>query len=158
MCFALQAQPGKFYNPKTSRILILLDASGSMKENFDGQNKFAVATSLLQHVIDSIQLKNPNVQFALRVFGHQFPKSQRNCKDTKLEVPFAKGNADAISSKMKTVTPQGQTAIAYTLFQALSDFPSDSLSTNSIILITDGIETCDGDLCSVAEQFNKKRV
>lgn len=158
LCLHLNAQAGKFYTPKVSRVLIVLDASGSMKEKFQDQSKFETATLLLEHVIDSIQLKNPNIQFALRVFGHQYPKSQNNCKDTKLEVPFAKENGNLIHSTIGKINPQGQTAIAYTLFQALTDFPDDSLSTNSIILITDGIETCDGDLCAVTEQFNKKRI
>lgn len=152
------AQPGRFYKPTISRILIVLDASGSMKEMFQNESKFKTATDLLTHVIDSIQLKNQNVQFALRVFGHQFPKSQNNCKDTKLEVPFAKSNAALINATLQKINPQGQTALAYTLFQALSDFPADSLATNSIIFITDGIETCDGDLCAVAKQFNERRI
>ena len=48
--------------------------------------------------------------------------------------------------------------IAYSLEQAANDFPSCSNCRNVIILITDGIEECDGDPCAVSLALQKKGV
>src|SRR5262249_46815388 len=142
----------------TNRILVLLDGSGSMKDKWGEQTKFELAKTLLLHVVDSIEKANPRVEFGLRIFGHQYPKSEHNCLDSKLEVSFAKKNFEKLKTAMDNVHPQGWTPIAYSLAQAITDFPNDSLSTNSIILITDGIETCKGNPCDVAQQYEQKRV
>lgn len=146
------------YSPRGSRILILLDGSGSMKGKWDNETKFDIAKRLLLHVVDSIEKANPKVEFGLRVFGHQYPRGQMNCTDSKLELPFAKKNFVKLKTILEKIHPQGQTPIAYSLLQALNDFPKDSLSTNSIILITDGIETCNGNPCNVAKEFESRRI
>ncbi len=141
-----------------SRVLIVLDGSGSMKQKFQQQVKFELAGNILVSFIDSMERTNPKVEFALRVLGHQYPKAQNNCKDTKLEVPFAKKNSENIKQALKRITPQGQTPITYSLEQSLNDFPKDTTAFNSIILITDGIETCNGNPCDLAESFQQKRI
>ena len=83
---------------------------------------------------------------------------QNNCKDTKLEVPFAKKNSANIKLALNRINPQGQTPITYALEQSLNDFPKDSNAYNSIILITDGIETCGGNPCDLAELFQQKKI
>lgn len=143
---------------QTSRVLIVLDGSGSMKQKFQQQVKFELAGNILVSFIDSMERTNPKVEFALRVFGHQYPKAQNNCKDTKLEVPFTKKNSENIKQALKRINPQGQTPITYALEQSLNDFPKDTTAYNSIILITDGIETCGGNPCDLAELFQQKRI
>jgi Ca-activated chloride channel family protein len=95
----LSAQQNQKYKPELTRILVVLDGSGSMKENWNGRTKFQTAAALLSKVIDSIEQKNSNVEFAVRVFGYQFPREQKNCTDSKLLVPFSK----QASTKIKTV-------------------------------------------------------
>ena len=129
-----------------------------MKEQFSGQTKMDIAKKILIHVTDSISKANPKVEFGLRVLGHQFPREQNNCKDTKLEVPFTKNNSAMIAAGLNKINPQGQTPLAYSLFQSLNDFPNDSIATNAIILITDGVETCGGDLCALSPAMQKKRI
>lgn len=159
------AQVATFFTPKTDRILFVLDASGSMKgflgDHVAGQqtpSKFELSRTLLVHTIDSISKVNSRVEFALRVFGHQSPRVANNCKDTRLEIPFGKNNVASIAKRLQEIKPQGQTPIQYTLLQAIGDFPMDSQSNNAIILITDGNETCNGDLCSIASQMAEKGI
>ncbi|MEO5674489.1 MAG: VWA domain-containing protein [Chitinophagales bacterium] len=143
---------------QTTRILFVLDASGSMKGEWNGTSKFELAKNILNNTIDSVSRTNQKVEFALRVFGHQSPRASLNCKDTRLEAAFAKGNAAAIAQRLKAVHPQGQTPIEFTLLQSLDDFPEDSQSTNAIILITDGSETCGGNLCDLTRKFEEKKI
>ncbi|HUM47681.1 MAG TPA: VWA domain-containing protein [Chitinophagales bacterium] len=152
------AQKSSLYNSNVNRILFVLDASGSMKGVWEGTSKFDLSKQIIIHTIDSISKVNPKVEFGVRIFGHQSPRSANNCKDTKLEIPFAKNNASLVAKRLQEIKPQGQTPIEYTLLQSISDFPADSLSNNSIVLITDGNETCNGNICSIASQMEAKGI
>jgi Ca-activated chloride channel homolog len=143
--------------PKVTRILFILDASGSMQDKFDGRTRMEAAKDILSKLVDSLKAI-PNLELALRVYGHQFDKIFNNCKDTKLEVPFKPANHDAIKAKIKTITPKGTTLIANSLLHSTSDFPDDVNSRNVIILITDGIEACGGDPCALSVGLQKKRI
>ncbi len=129
-----------------------------MKEQWNGITKFDRARGLVSHLVDSIEKKNPNVEFGLRVFGHQYYYTLNNCKDSKLEVPFSKNNADAITASLSKITPKGNTPIAYSLFQSLNDFPVDSNASDAEILVTDGVETCNGDPCALSQLFEERKI
>ncbi len=146
------------YKPLRNRVLFLLDASGSMKEKWQSENRFEAAKKLLFNIIDSVERQNPNVEFAVRVFGHQFSREQRNCTDSKLLIPFAKNNSTKLKSVLPTLSPKGMTPIAYSIAQCANDFPSDPQSLNSIILITDGDENCGGNPCEAAALLSDRRI
>ncbi|MFN4083585.1 MAG: vWA domain-containing protein [Bacteroidia bacterium] len=141
----------------TTRILFLLDASGSMYAKLDKDLRINVAKRLLKKVIDSLEGK-PNLEIALRVYGHTSPPNQRNCKDTRLEVPFRKDNHEEIKKRIDAIQPKGTTLIAHSLLQSAYDFPREPFSRNIIILITDGIEECAGDPCAVSEALQSQGV
>ncbi|MES2691473.1 MAG: VWA domain-containing protein [Bacteroidota bacterium] len=150
---AVSAQTNK---PKT-RILFLLDGSGSMYAAMDKDVRINIAKRLLTKIIDSLEMAK-EVQVALRVYGHTTPPGQRNCKDTKLEVPFKYNNHKQIKEKISEIIPKGTTLIAYSLQQAAYDFPKEAGVRNIIILITDGIEECDGDPCAISEALQSQGV
>lgn len=152
------AQSAAEYAPQRTRILFLVDGSGSMKEMMDGSSKFAQAKLLIANYLDSLSHAGTKTETAVRVFGHQFSRAAANCKDSKLEVPFGKHSAESVKLRLDAITPQGWTAIAYSMEQAAKDFPEDASATNAIVLITDGLETCGGNPCAVAELFQRKRI
>jgi len=142
-----------------TRILFVLDGSQSMYARWENGQKMQIATRLLRELVDSLDGAK-NIELALRAYGHQNNVSAdgRNCKDTKLEVPFAPDNHKKITDRLQTIRPRGTTLIAYSLEQAANDFPSCSNCRNVIILITDGIEECDGDPCAVSLALQKRGV
>lgn len=146
-------------SPPKTRILFVFDASQSMYGRWDEGQKIQVATKLLREIVDSLKSAE-NVEVALRVYGHQNSVSSdgRNCKDTKLEVPFSAKNHDKIMKRLGSIRPKGTTLIAYSLEQAANDFPKDKNARNVIILITDGVEECDGDPCAVSLALQKRGV
>jgi len=154
----VNAQQNQKYKPELTRILVVLDGSGSMKENWNGRTKFQTATALLSKVIDSIEQKNPNVEFAVRVFGYQYSREQKNCTDSKLLIPFSKQASTKIKTVISAIVPKGMSPIAYSLQQCANDFPADDKCLNAIILITDGIENCDGDFCRAVEDLAKQHI
>jgi Ca-activated chloride channel family protein len=137
-----------------TRILFVFDASQSMLGTWESDLKINIARQILIDLVDSLQ-NVPNLQMALRVYGHQSPVPPQDCSDTKLEVPFSQGNAARIRQKLRFITPKGTTPIAGSLALATGDFPPCSNCRNIIILITDGIEACDGDPCQVSQELQK---
>ncbi len=140
-----------------TRILFLLDASGSMYASMDKDNRINVAKRILTKLMDSLELAK-DVEVALRIYGHNSPPSRHDCKDTKLEVPFSQHNHNAIKKEVAKIVPKGTTLIAYSLQQAAYDFPKEAKVRNVIVLITDGIEECDGDPCAVSEALQANGV
>lgn len=151
-----------YAQPKQSRlsevkILFVLDVSGSMNAEWDGKKRINAAQDILLNLADSLQIKYPNVRFALRVFGADYPREQRNCKDSRLLVSFKDYSYSTLKNALQKLVPRGMTPITYTLEKAAGDFPADS-NLHTIILITDGEENCDGDPCKAAEKLMKKRI
>ncbi|MBA3901517.1 MAG: VWA domain-containing protein [Bacteroidetes bacterium] len=144
---------------KKVRILFIFDASQSMLAQWQNGKKIDGAKRLLTQIIDSLS-HQPNVEVALRVYGHQSPlrANFKDCNDTKLEVPFASRNHIKIKNKIAEIVPRGTTPIALTLEQSAKDFPHCTDCRNVVILITDGIEECDGDPCAVALALRSKNI
>lgn len=143
--------------PQLTRILFILDGSQSMLAKWESGTKMVVATDILSNMVDSLG-KIKHVEIALRVYGHQKPVPPQDCNDTKLEVPFSKHNTQKIKDKLFSIRPKGTTPIAHSLEQCINDFPECGNCRNIIILITDGIESCDGDPCAVSLRLQSKGI
>jgi Ca-activated chloride channel family protein len=128
-----------------------------MYARMDNDTRVNVARRLLGKTLDSLE-GTPNLEIALRVYGHTSPPNQRNCKDTRLEVPFRKNNFTEIKNRINAITPKGTTLIAHSLLQSAYDFPKEPFTRNVIILITDGIEECQGDPCAVSEALQSQGI
>lgn len=143
--------------PNKTRILFLLDGSGSMLAPWENTTRIMAAKRLLANMVDSLRT-NENLELALRVYGHQFPRREQHCEDSKLEVAFGKDNHQNIITSLMQLKPKGNTPIAYSLTQAANDFPKDGNYRNIIIIITDGLESCGGDPCEVSLALQKKNI
>ncbi len=141
----------------TTRILFIFDASQSMLGRWQSDTKFNIAKRIISEMLDSIaNLKY--TEFALRVYGHQFQYPPQVCNDTKLEVPFAPGNAGKIKSRLRTINAKGTTPLAFSLEQSAKDFPPCANCRNIVVLITDGMEECSGDPCAVSRMLQKNGI
>jgi Ca-activated chloride channel family protein len=141
-CVAVQAQ-----QPEKTRLLLIMDCSNSMWDHWQSGSKIKVTQQVLLSFLDSISRQH-DVDVALRVFGH-LNKEQFG---TRLEVPFGSDNIYQLQSKIKTLVPQGGCTAAAALTDALSDFPATGSSRNLILIITDGMDDCDAEICDVARQ------
>ena len=141
LLLGVEAQPDK------TRLLLIMDCSNSMWDHWQSNSKIKVTQQVLLSFLDSIA-KQHDVDVALRVFGH-LNKEQFG---TRLEVPFGSDNIYRLQSKIKTLVPQGGCTAAAALTDALSDFPATGSSRNLILIITDGMDDCDAEICDVARQ------
>jgi Ca-activated chloride channel homolog len=142
--------------PPLTRIEFLFDASQSMYAQWQSGTRYEVARTLLSEMVDSLEKIN-HVEMAMRVYGHTKKFPPQDCDDTRLEVPFGKNNAWNIRKKLKDISPSGTTPIARSLEECGKDFPADP-SRNIIIIITDGIEECNGDPCAVSLALQKRGI
>jgi Ca-activated chloride channel family protein len=156
---SIKAQPR--YTPPLTRILFVFDASFSMYGTWQSGMKMDIAKKLFTNFLDSLKGVG-NLEIGLRCFGHQHNlQPTRDCQDTKLEVAIARPSVAVplMKATIDQIIPRGTTPIAYTLQQCGDDFPTDGKTTrNIIILITDGIEECDGDPCAVSLSLQKKGI
>jgi len=147
LCFGLATEtvkidPGKY-------VEILLDASGSMQAKIGTETKIAIAKKVLAELVDGMKGRE-DLLIGVRVYGHQFDKSAKNCQDTKLELQFGPPDPAKVRDLITRIKAQGQTPIAYSLTQAGRDFQEKTGIQKIIILITDGLESCEGDPCAAA--------
>jgi Ca-activated chloride channel family protein len=142
-----------------NRILFIFDASQSMLGRWQSGRKIDIARKLLYNILDSLKSMD-NLEIGLRVYGHQKGYPPQDCDDTRLEVDFGASNVvtDRIKAKLKLLRARGTTPIAHALEKGAYDFPKNVNSRNIIILITDGIEECDMDPCSVSRLLQKEGI
>lgn len=145
---------------KQPRILILLDGSSSMNYEWTGgESRFKAASRIILALMDSMYKINKDVEFALRVYGHQYPSQDNNCFDTRLEVMFSKDNIDQMGMRLAALKPIGVSPIALSLKEAAEwDFEKPLRNTYSLILVTDGAESCGGNICDVVKQLLEKKI
>lgn len=145
---------------KQYRVLILLDGSSSMVEPWgEGKSRFSEAGNIILQLMDSIYQMNNQVEFGLRVYGHEHGVTEHNCYDTKREVMFSKDNLTQMSLRLDNLHPLGVSPIAYSLKTAAEeDFNDERNYSYSLILITDGGESCGGDICAVVKELLDRKI
>lgn len=140
-----------------SRLMIVLDASGSMKEpaSGGGGTRMDAAKASLTSVIDGLPADQ---QVGFRVFGAQISdeKDPAACTDSQLITPIQAGHADDLKNAVAATTPKGETPIGFALQEAGKDLGSDG--KRSIVLVSDGESTCAPPPCDVARQMSAQGV
>ena len=139
-------------------VLFVVDGSSSMLKSWGKEDKWTIAEKSLLKIADSLLRQHDNLQFGLRVYGHQSLPIANDCKDTQLKLPIAKNTLAQLKDRLISVKPKGITPLAYTLEQTKSDFAGLEGQKNILILITDGSESCLGDPCEILEILLDKQV
>lgn len=136
-------------------VQLILDASGSMWNKLDdGTYRIVAAKEVLSNFIKGLPTGDLNV--GLRVYGSRIAAlEQGSCEDSELFVPMSGVDKAALQSTVDDVSATGATPIAYSLTKAAADFPAEA-TRRLIILVTDGEESCGGDLQAVAAELRKQ--
>lgn len=133
---------------------ILLDASGSMNANLPGagKTKLTVAKEVL---VDLLSQVPADVNTALWVYGHRYPQTskERSCEDIERLFPLGALDTSTYANAIQSIRAIGYTPIAASLKLAAQDIPAGEDQLNTIILISDGKETCGGAPQAVARSL-----
>ncbi|KQZ15673.1 hypothetical protein ASD44_17670 [Mesorhizobium sp. Root554] len=138
-----------FYTSAASaadRVIIVLDASGSMWGQIDGKPKLEIARQSLRTVLQSVP---GDREIGLMAYGH---RDKNSCQDIELIVPPRAGSAGAIASAADSMKFLGKTPLTDAVKQAAEalKYTEDKAT---VVLITDGLETCEGDPCALGREL-----
>ena len=126
----------------SSPIIFIYDASGSMWGQMQGKTKMEIATEVLSNSVNEL---SENQKIGLVAYGH---RQKGDCKDVEFLVDLNNQSKDKITSSLKKIKPLGMTPLAYSATQVIGNL-RNLKEKATIILITDGIESCDGNICDV---------
>ena len=137
----------------TRSVALIIDASGSMRSKLPGgQRRIKAAKKAVANLVGKLP---DNLRLALRGYGHQSPTKAKNCKDTQLLTQFQPvgTNRQEVIDKANGLKAQGYTPISLVLELAAKDLTASEMKagSRSVILVSDGKETCKGDPCAVAK-------
>jgi Ca-activated chloride channel family protein len=116
-----------------------------MKEKLSGQPKLELAKRVLEETMQRIPV---DINVGLRVFGENLTMTMADCMQTALLVPLGQHNRGSIISRARELKASGMTPLTYALQQAAEDDFQGSEGKRTIILITDGVDTCGGNPCA----------
>ncbi len=144
---SLSVVSGLVQNKKpTKNIEIILDASGSMKALLGKQTRWATAQAVLRDVVSKLP---KDFSVGLRAYGHTLPSTDpRTCTDSALVVPVAPLNPASLLAAAGKLAPRGETPLVYSILQTPGDLKQ--VGGGTVILITDGEESCKGDFAAAA--------
>ena len=135
-----------------TNIMFILDGSNSMWGQIEGTAKIQTAKSVLNESLSDL---GSGVVPGLMIYGH---RQKDDCSDVELVAPFGNSSLDGIRSAVDAVSPRGKTPIADSLKAAGDAFAGREEENNNILLISDGIETCEGDPCAVAAELVQRGI
>lgn len=133
------------------KAIIIFDASGSMWGQIDGIPKITIARNALKNVVREW---NPSIELGLTVYGH---RRKGDCNDIQNIVPIGPVDKNRIINSVMSISPKGKTPISRSLKQA-ADALKYTEEKTTVILISDGKETCDPDPCSTAKELKKQGI
>ena len=130
------------------KAIIVFDASGSMWAQLDGKTKIAIAKKTLEDLVTSWDVDK---QLGLLAYGH---RRKGDCKDIQTLVPVGKVNKAEMIASVNKINPKGKTPISASIRMAANElkFTEDNAT---VILISDGKETCNADPCGTASELEK---
>jgi len=122
---------------------LVLDASGSMRDELGASTRMEVARQAIHALLDGVP---PAMPLGLRVF--------RGCDWIRQVIPIGVVNKTAFAAKVDSIQPDGGTPIVASLLASFDALNQVREGQRVAVLLTDGGESCSGDL---QEAINRAR-
>ena len=146
--FHTQAQDETATPSSPSKVMIVLDASGSMWGQVEGRTKIEIARETLKSTLSSLPAET---EVGLIAYGH---RRKGDCGDIELLQSARPGNATAISSSVEKLNPKGKTPLSDAVRMAAKELRSSEQKA-TVVLLTDGLETCKADPCALGKELKE---
>ena len=134
-----------------SPIVFIYDASGSMWGKLDGKTKKEIASDVLTKTVNNLP---QDQSIGLVAYGH---RQKGDCEDVEMMVVMDNLDKNQVNQSIQNINPLGKTPLAYSAIQVIEQLKTQSLQA-TIILVTDGIESCGGNLCEVIRKAKEAGV
>ncbi|WP_458791718.1 vWA domain-containing protein [Yoonia sp. MH D7] len=141
LCFLLL--PNLAFAQDRPNTILVLDGSGSMWGQIDGVNKIVIARDVVGQILADFP---SDENLGLTVYGH---RERGNCADIETIVAPGPGTAAAILAAVNAINPRGKTPMTDAIIAAAEALRYTEEAA-TVILVSDGIETCNPDPCAAA--------
>ncbi|MCP5141035.1 MAG: VWA domain-containing protein [Gammaproteobacteria bacterium] len=132
-------------------VMLVLDASGSMWGQIGGNAKISIARDVVR---DLLKDWNPAWDLGLIAYGHN---RKGDCADIEQLLPVGPLDAAAFNARLAALNPKGKTPMTDAVRKAAEALRYTE-DTATVILVSDGVETCNPDPCAVAAELEKSGV
>jgi len=138
-------------------VAFILDASGSMLEALGGTTRLAAAQDAVTELSAHLP---PEMNAALWVYGHRVEQDDKaaSCQDIEEVLSLGPVDVALFDAVAHSFGAKGYTPIAESIRRAAESLPVGDSGYNSIVLVSDGEETCGGDPCAEAEALQARGV
>lgn len=125
-------------------LMIVFDGSGSMWGQVGGRAKIEMARQALSSVLSEV---TPGMEIGMLAYGHRV---RGQCSDIELMVPMgpAARTVPQILNAANGMNPRGMTPLTDAVLIAAQRMGYTEQAA-TVVLLTDGIETCGGDPCAL---------
>jgi len=134
-----------------SNIEIAIDSSGSMSAKIGGESRMDIAKRTVKEAFGNL-----DANIALRAFGHTYGNTEadkpKSCLDSELLVDFTSDSL-RIKTTVDTLAPSGWTPLAHTIKKAGEDLKKFSDQNPVLIVLSDGLDSCNGDPVAEARKL-----
>lgn len=143
LCLAFGVSLPAFAN---NQVMLVLDASGSMWGQIDGVTKIEIARDTIDDLVGGW---NANNGLGLIAYGHN---RKGDCEDIQTLIPVGKLDADTYLRTVRGLNPKGMTPLSAAVKQGAEALKYTEQKA-TVILISDGEETCKLDPCTVGKEL-----
>ncbi|WPZ14229.1 VWA domain-containing protein [Nitratireductor rhodophyticola] len=133
------------------KTIIVLDGSGSMWGQIDGTTKIEIARDTLRKVMETLP---KDTELGLVAYGH---REKGSCSDIEIAIPPATGTAAAVADFADRLNPKGKTPLTDAVRKAAEELRIEE-NAATVILVTDGLETCNADPCALGRELEASGV
>lgn len=128
---------------ESSKTILVLDGSGSMWGQIDGKAKITIAQDVVENLLLTL---SPERELGLTVYGH---RRKGDCTDIQTLVEPALDTRSAIKDAVNAIKPKGKTPMTDAVIAAAKQLRYEE-DKATVILVSDGVETCHPDPCEAA--------
>jgi len=127
-------------------LMFILDASGSMWGQVEGTAKIVIAKEVLTDLIKGLP---DNTIVGLVAYGH---RRKGDCNDVEELIALGPLNRKAMTAQIQQLNAKGKTPISRSV-RLTAERIKHLEDETTIILISDGKETCDPDPCGLVKEL-----
>ncbi|MGI9394397.1 MAG: vWA domain-containing protein, partial [Boseongicola sp.] len=133
------------------KAILVLDGSGSMWGQIDGIAKITIAQDVVGELLGGLPVEQ---ELGLTVYGH---RQKGDCSDIETIVMPGADTRGAIADAVNAIKPKGKTPMTDAVVAAAEALRYTE-ERATVILVSDGIETCEPDPCAAARLLEETGV
>jgi hypothetical protein len=159
-CPGISEESGLVRPEQVESTMMILDSSGSMRGSAGGgERKIDVAEQALERFATGTP---DRFNLGLVVYGHVGSSAEadkeRSCEGVEVAAELGEADYRTLPDLLDRYDPRGYTPVARSIEEAGRAFVGRENDVNRVVLVTDGLETCDGDPVAAARRLKESGV